>query len=792
MTCGAAAATENTGMSDGISFIQDLAVILLSAAIGGWGARRMGMSSVVGYLFAGLLVGTPQVTLLEVTDPGRIAALSQIGLVFLMFAIGMGIRLSNLKALGIAPLMATALTAVMMLTSVRFIGGGFGLSNTESLFLAAMLMVSSSAIIGKVLDEMGLLHQRAGQLALSQTLLEDLVAIVMLTFLGSVAAYAQADAGGWGAVVSSLGQLGAFVLLFVITGLLLLPRIVRNISKEAGGELQTILITGILFGLALLTVQAGFSLALGAFLCGILVAEIPRSGSIERAFSGMRDVFSAVFFVSIGMGIDLTRTPDAALLIILGTVLALVVRVIVSAISWIAVCEDEAGAIRAALFVTPIGEFSFIIAGLGVATGALDETYQIAAVGIAFLSSLLGPVGMRFSDPIANWVGNRRSPVVGNALTNYRELWRAIGKRGGSHLLWNLLRGRLLQIAREAVWVTAILLFSRPLYSYLEREVASGPDAWEWGPVLVPWYWLAIMLLVLPALIALLRNLNAVCMIIGEYLGNQSAMFRRLGPGNVRVLRLLIFGMLVIWLVNLLPWAMIEGWVVAVTVGITVLIMLLGWRRFIRWHSQAEIELHEIFAETQSGRPRKGQQQWENAQKEWGLHLEETKLPDHFAGAGQTVAELALRKRTGAAVVGVQRQGWSLNQPGPQTHLFPGDEVFLLGTSGQIASALKILGEEQEEAARENPLRRAILESVAVPMGSPLEGRSLMQLNWPRLHAVQVAAVRRDGREVTNPGPSWALAGGDVLLLIGSEAALRTIRKELEKPEPEAVAADSE
>src|SRR5690606_22876517 len=158
---------------------------------------------------------------------------------------------------------------------------------------------------------------------------------------------------------------------------------------------------GILFALSLLAVLAGYSMALGAFLCGVLVAEIPRASSIERSFSGMKDVFSAVFFVAIGMGIDLTQSPSAASLIALGTGLALFGRVISASISWMVVGQEENTAIRAALFLTPIGEFSFIIAGLGVGSGVLEERFAIAAVGIAFLTSLIAPVGMRHSGGIA-------------------------------------------------------------------------------------------------------------------------------------------------------------------------------------------------------------------------------------------------------------------------------------------------------------------------------------------------------------------------------------------------------
>ncbi len=774
-------------MSEGVSFIQDLAIILLAATAGGWGARRLGLSPVVGYLFAGLLVGTPQITFLEVTDQVRIKVLSQIGLVFLMFSIGLGIRLKHLRELGMAPVVATVVTALLILTMGRFFGGLIGLNNIETLFFAAMLMVSSSAIIGKLLTETGLLHQRPGQLALSQTLLEDFVAVVMLTLLGSIAVFGQGGTGGgWVAVFSSLGQLAAFVVLFVITGLLLLPRIVRRISSEGSGELQVILICGLLFGLALLTVLAGYSLALGAFLCGVLISELPRSASIERSFSGMRDVFTAVFFVAVGMSIDLSQTFSALHLILMGTVLALVGRFIAATIAWLLVCEDENRALKAALFLTPIGEFSFIIAGLGVTSGAIPESFQIAAVGIAFLTSLIGPLMMRYSNGITETLSPRRFPRLRDAFNLYREFWIGIGRRGGSHLLWKLLRGRVWQVAREVVWITAVLLFARPLYTYLERRVSEGMEGWDWLVLFLPWYWLAILLLTIAPFIALLRNLDAFCMILADYLGHQSVIFRKLGRAAFGLLRVLVFGLVLIWIANLLPWELIEAWVLIALAVLTVIVMAIGWRHFIRWHRNLELELGTVFEEEAGSRLSNfGQKDWEDARREWGLQLGETRLPDQFSGAGMTIAELALRERTGATIVGVERQGWALGQPGPHTHLFPGDEVFLLGSNEQITAALNVLGQELETPSADNQMRRAILEPVRIPADCPLIGRSLIQLNWPRLQAVQVAGARRNGKEIANPGPSWTLEEGDELLLLGAESGLRTVREALQPIEPE-------
>ncbi|MFP4282132.1 MAG: cation:proton antiporter, partial [Opitutales bacterium] len=241
-------------MDAGVAFIADLAVVLLTAALGAWAARSLRLTAVVGYLLAGVVVGAPEITVIQVTDALRVQIIAQVGLVFLMFSIGMRVRLREVRRLGWGPLVATVLTALSMLALVRVCSGLLGLDRTQGLFFAAMLMVSSSAIIAKVLSETGRLHERAGQRALSHTLLEDFVAVVMLTVLGSVAAYEQAEAGGWGAVLLSLGKLGAFVILFVVTGLLVLPRLVRRLSPGRSSEQLVVLVAGLLFGLALLTV----------------------------------------------------------------------------------------------------------------------------------------------------------------------------------------------------------------------------------------------------------------------------------------------------------------------------------------------------------------------------------------------------------------------------------------------------------------------------------------------------------------------------------------------------------
>lgn len=289
---------------EGIHLIQDLAIVLLAAGIAGAVCRRLGLSVVVGYLVAGVIVGPYTPPFSMVSDINRIQTLAQVGLVFLMFGIGLGLSITKLRRMGWATLLAMALGAAIMLGLTQALGLFVGWSPIQALFMAAMFMVSSSAVISKIVGELNLSHDRAGQVALGITVIEDVVAVVMLTVLGSRTGGAEANVG------SLLTGMTAFVVLLVAAGLLMVPRLLRRLEARADPELQTIIVAGVLFLLAIAAAKAGYSMALGAFLLGAIVAEIPQKLAVEKAFVGMRDLFSAVFFVAIGMMIDVRLLKD--------------------------------------------------------------------------------------------------------------------------------------------------------------------------------------------------------------------------------------------------------------------------------------------------------------------------------------------------------------------------------------------------------------------------------------------------------------------------------------------------
>lgn len=753
--------------------IQDLAVVLLAAGLSGWLCKRLGISVIVGYLAAGIIVGTPQITFPYVTDVVRIQLLSQLGLVFLMFFIGLGLRLRKLRQVGLGVMLATVITALGTLTLARCSALLLGFDETTALFLAAMLMGSSSAIVGKLIYDNQLMHRRAGQLALAMTLLEDIVAIVMLGYLGSYVAMEQASGNaGMGEIFGTVALLIAFVALIILPGIVVLPRWLNRFEKRGGIELETLIVAGLLFAMAWLALSAGYSIALGAFLCGVILAETKRVQAIERSFSGLKDIFVALFFTAIGMAIDVTRFPEALGIIALGVTLAFLVRPIAATLGFLSVCEDEEVAMKAAFCVTPIGEFSFVIAGLGVASGILDDTMQVAAVGISFVTSLLAPMTVKKSDTWVRWFRPSRIGWIGTWLTSYQNSWAKVMRTSDRSILWRLLRPRLWQVGAEWLLVTAVLLFARPLEA---KFTAWADETLGWLPMSDLFYWLGVSLLIFGPLIALYRNISAMAMILADYM---TSKLKKSTDSMSRIDILLRWAGLILlslWLFNLLPIGSIDTgeWIILLVVlGIT---LHYGWRNWVRWHSHAEHSIKSAFAE-ELNPDSKVAELSKKVREELGLNIIEVEVPLRAQVIGQSMGELNLRKRFGVTVISIDRQGYSLNRVSASESLYAGDQLYLVGSAENLEQALAMLTRETEhEEPSEANLSSAILTKLVIAQSSPWSGRSLSELNWPARFGIQVVGIRRGSKLQVSFSAAEQLQVGDELTLAGPLTSVQTL-----------------
>ena len=756
---------------DGIGLIQDLAIVLLAAGIAGAICRRLGLSVIVGYLVAGTLIGPYNLPFSFLRDVDRIQTLSQVGLVFLMFGIGLGLSISKMGRIGAPTLAATGVGAVFMLVLTQTLGKAIGWSPLQATFMAAMFMVSSSAVIAKVVGELKLTHERFAQVALSITVLEDIVAVVMLTVLGS-----QTGTGEEAGVSRVVAGMSAFVVLLVSAGLLMVPRLLRRLEARADPELQTIIVAGVLFLLALIAVKAGYSLALGAFLLGAIVAEIPQYASVEKAFTGMRDLFSSVFFVAIGMMIELKLVLPVWPMVVGLVAFVMIFRPIATGAALIICGTRPREARRSGLLLTPLGEFSFIIAQLGVSTAVLPASYYPVAVGASILTVLLMPLINRHADAILRF-GERVEPRwMQRTFDAYHNWIQQVQSQPTNSMAWKLIRGRLAQTGVEALFVTGVMVFSPQLLDFLDdySEVA-GLEREVTGWV----FWSIIAIIALIPIVAIWRNLTAVAMIVAESVAGSS----RLLPAPVvrnALIGLMSIG-LGIWIYALVPFDQLGLWGWGIIVIAAVVVVAIFSRKLIYWHSEWQTTMREVLAEDPRGPgaaaadAARGKRQQDLEQ--WDVRLTECVIPDNAAYAGTTLLDLAIPSRFGCAVLELERNGHVITAIRPDLRVYPGDKLLLMGKTEQIAAACNhLLDTPTRQANQADEFRGSILETFVIPDGAHA-GQTLAELKLAQLTGTRVVGIERHGEKIIAPSGLERLHAGDNVLVAGTLSEIKSFRR---------------
>lgn len=753
-------------LDPGVSLIQDLAIVLLAACFMGALCRRLGLSVIVGYLVAGVLIGpfTPLVSLIQ--DLTRIQTLSQIGLVFLMFAIGLGLSLTKLARMGWATPVATGLAAFLVFDLTKLLGFAAGWSSLHTFFLAAMFMVSSSAVISKIVGEMNLTHERSGQLALGVTVLEDVVAVVLLTVL-------TAQTGGGGTRVSAmLMGMSAFVVLLVMAGLTMVPGLMRRLEARADPELQTVTVAGILFILAVAAARAGYSLALGAFLLGAIVAEIPQRVSVEKAFAGMRDLFSSVFFVAIGMMIDVKLLAEVWPWIIGLGVFAIVGRSLATGLALMVCGTRPREARRAGLLLGPLGEFTFIIAQLGVSTKVLPANYYPLAVGVSLFTVMTVPLINRHADPILNFLERIEPRRITRALEAYHAWLAQAQNSPASSKTWKFVRGRLAQMVVEILFVTGVMIFSGQIIAFIGEHLPATGLA----PATVRYVaWGAVVLLALIPIVAIWRNVERIAqMLSAEFGGGANGAPVGVVRGGIRGIAAVVLGY---WLYAIVPADHLGVWGWLGIAAAAVLVVFLFSRRLVQWHGEWQLSVTSVLtgdpkaAEAEAERERRAQ-----SLGSWDVKLGECVVPDHAGYVGQMLSQLALPSKFGCAVLEIERNGYVITALPTELRLYPGDKLLLMGRAEQLAAARKFLLQSPAAADQKVEFRGSVLETFTVPDG-PRAGRSLAELGIAQLTGTRIVGIQRGGQKIIAPAGAERLEAGDNVLVAGTLAQIRTFRR---------------
>jgi monovalent cation:H+ antiporter-2, CPA2 family len=671
-----------------VDLLHDLAVVMLIAGIATILCHRLKQPVALGYIVAGFVVGPYTPPFMLVHDGRTVTALGEMGVVLLMFSLGLEFSLRKLTRVGLSAFVAALLEIALMIWLGYEVGRAFGWSTMDSVFLGAMLSISSTTIIVKALAELGKSREPFAEIIFGILVIEDILAIVLLALLSGFAQTGTPDAGQIGFEVLKLAVFFAMVL---VAGFIFVPRLFDYIAKFKSDELLLVAALGLCFGVALVAYLNNYSVALGAFLIGAVIAEARQLHKIEALTAPVRDMFSAIFFVTIGMLIDPKMLVQFAWPILILSLLVVVGKVLTCSFGVFIGGRDLRTSLCVGMGLAQIGEFSFIIATLGQTLKVTSDFLYPIAVAVSVITTLVTPYLIRGSDGMAAWIARVAPPPLMQALSVYTTWIGSFGQRAPSPMVmlvrrmgWQLLINFLLTMGAFALgaWI------ARWDYKYLPQTIRAH----EVHEVLV---WLAVMVFTSPIYLASIRKIQAMSMLIAEIcvpvaVSGQQGGAVRMVIGQVFVL---VSFVVMTFLTILLSTSILSSLESMVPLLLLVTLVALLFRPIlVRIYSRAEIALHDTLVELPRLRELEPKPMPELLRE---AEVETMEIPAGSMMIGRKLREIPLRQQTGASIVAIERGGQRVINPGPEEILVVGDRVLLLGQTEQLPAACDLLAATQ-------------------------------------------------------------------------------------------------
>ncbi|PMQ05249.1 Inner membrane protein YbaL [Dyella sp. AD56] len=573
-----------------LHFIQDLATVMLIAGLTTVIFQRLRQPVVLGYIIAGVLVGPYTFPVVFIHDEQTIRTLSELGMILLLFALGLEFSLKKLREVGGAALVAALCEIVLMVWLGYEIGRFFGWTSMDALFLGAMLSMSSTTIIMKALDGLNLKRERFAQLMFGILIIEDVIAIVLMALLTGIASTGGLEAAEAAAAV---GRLTLFMAVSLVVGLLLVPRVVDYIARVSRDDVLLVAVLGLCFGFCLLVTEMGYSVALGAFMIGAIVGESQSVMRIERIIGPVRDMFSAIFFVAIGMLIDPAMLKLYWLPILVVTVVVVVGKVITCSFGTFIAGNDGRTSLRVGMGLAQIGEFSFVIASLGLTLKVTSSFLYPVAVAVSAITTFLTPYLIRASDPLADVLTRRLPGGLTSLLSAYTDWMGNVSLGGQGAIVAKMIRRLVWHVIINMMLVVAAFL----IMSYLYRRGFFHWDFLADSPqVKRSLAWSIAALISLPMIVAAYRKASALGMLLAEL----SIPERIGGAYNMRIRGVLarFIPLATMWILGLLVAALASTIlppreVAIVLVLVLLLLAWLLWRGLVQVHARLQAALRD-------------------------------------------------------------------------------------------------------------------------------------------------------------------------------------------------------
>ena len=737
-------------MSHLAPLIADLALILICAGIMTLLFKKLKQPLVLGYVVAGFLASPHMTYTPSVMDTANIQTWADIGVIFLLFALGLEFSFNKIVKVGGAAIIAACTIIFCMILLGVAVGTGFGWKRMDCIFLGGMIAMSSTTIIYKAFDDLGMRKKQFTGLVLSILILEDILAIVLMVMLSTMAVSHNFEGTE---MLESIAKLLFFLILWFVVGIYLIPVLLKRCRKLMSEETFLIVSLGLCFGMVVLAAHTGFSAAFGAFIMGSILAETVEAESIERLVKPVKDLFGAIFFVSVGMMVDPAMIVEYAGPIIVITLTVIIGQSFFGTLGVLLAGQPLKTAMQCGFSLTQIGEFAFIIASLGVSLHVTSHFLYPVVVAVSVITTFLTPYMIRCAGPASDFVDGHLPEkwrkflgryASGSQTMNHESLWKK--------LIFALVR---ITIVYSIISVAVIAIAFRFFVPFC-HETLPG----IWGSLIAA---IVIILFIAPFLRAIMIKKNRSVEFVTlwrESRGNRAPLVATI------VLRILLAVSFVMFVIAGL-FKVSVGLVFGVAV-LLVIVMILS-----RQLKRQSIMIERTFFQNLRSRDMRAEYLGEKKPEYAGrllsrdLHLTDYEIPGESAWAGKTLAELNFGKKYGVHVVSILRGHKRINIPGASVRLFPQDKIQVIATDED----LNVFGAEMNKvsAVDADVVEKSamILRQIRIDASSPFLGKTLKDAGIREKYHCLIAGVERGGDTLHAPHPHEPFAEGDVIWVVG-------------------------
>lgn len=569
-------------------FVQDMAIIMLIAGLTTVICHRLKQPIVLGYIIAGIVIGPHTPPFSFITDETTIKTLAEIGVIFLMFSLGLEFNIHRLGKVGVVSVIAAMFEIILMIWLGYEIGRLFNWSRIDSIFLGAILSISSSTIIVKALGELKMKRESFAQLIFGILIVEDIFAVLILTILSSIALSGSLQ---FNEVILMAVKLSSFLIISLLLGILIVPRLLAYIASFDNNEVLLISVLGLCFGFCILVLKLEYSVALGAFIIGAIIAESQQLAKIEHMINPIRDMFSAVFFVSVGLLFNPLVVTKYFTPILVITIAVVIGKVVSCSLGVLATGRNGKTAMRVGMGLAQIGEFSFIIAALGVTLKVTSDFLYSLAVSVSIITTVLTPYLIKHSDALTKFLASYMPKRLASTFDVYETWMQQIQVHDNKHELRSAIKSRMAHVAINLVVVIAIFLTGSYLSkSNLGNALTTISNIYVQRSMI----WTVCFVLSLPFLIAAYRKIKILSKTLAEHSikersdNSLSVSARRIISEIIPIMAIL--GMMA--LVSLLSTSILppmELWLIAMVVVIIIAAVLMPW--FNKLHAKLQVSL---------------------------------------------------------------------------------------------------------------------------------------------------------------------------------------------------------